>query len=158
MERMRNGVKPFTLLSMPSTSSCRCSARGYLHANCYCAIYNCNGKAVSRSTYQKHRKASEEIDISGLQRGGGHRGEATGVVESSSETSKPFCGFGIHYTNLFSLEAFQFAGLTLLGDSITHTPISLLKALDFFREGRDSGDLFLRGIAATFLRGIDKFD
>lgn len=32
-----------------------------------------------------------------------------------------FCGFGIHYTNVFSLEAFQFAGFTLLGDSITHT-------------------------------------
>ena len=52
-----------------------------------------------------------------------------------------FCGFGIHYTNLFSLEAFQFAGFTLLGDSITHTPISLLKCLDFFWEGRDSGGL-----------------
>lgn len=48
---------------MPSTSSCRCDARGYLHAHCYCSIYNCNGKAVSRSTYQHHRKAAQESQI-----------------------------------------------------------------------------------------------
>ena len=51
------------LFSMPSTSSCRCDARGYLHAHCYCPIYNCNGKAVSRSTYQHHRKAAQESQI-----------------------------------------------------------------------------------------------
>ena len=48
---------------MPSTSSCRCAARGHLHAHCYCSIYNCNGKAVSRSTYQHHRKAAQESQI-----------------------------------------------------------------------------------------------
>lgn len=50
----------FLPLNMPSTSSCRCDARVYLHAHCYCSIYNCNDKAVSLSTYQHHRKAAEE--------------------------------------------------------------------------------------------------
>ena len=41
----------------------RCDERGYLHAHCHCSIYNCNGKAVSRSTYQNHRKAAQEAEI-----------------------------------------------------------------------------------------------
>lgn len=49
---------------MPSTTSCRCDARGYLHAHCHCSIYNCNGKAVFRSTYQHLRKADQESQIS----------------------------------------------------------------------------------------------
>ena len=49
---------------MPTTASCRCDERGYLHAHCHCSIYNCNGKAVSRSTYQNHRKAAQEVEIS----------------------------------------------------------------------------------------------
>ena len=47
---------------MPATSSCRCYDRGYLHAHCFCPIYNCDGKAVSRSTYQQHRRAAEEAE------------------------------------------------------------------------------------------------
>lgn len=48
---------------MPATSSCRCDERGYLRAHCYCSVYNCNGKAVSRSTYQHHRNAAEDSEI-----------------------------------------------------------------------------------------------
>lgn len=48
---------------MPATTSCRCDARDYRHAHCFCAIYNCNGKAVSRSTYQHHQKADEGLHI-----------------------------------------------------------------------------------------------
>ena len=29
----------------------------------YCIVYNCSGKAVSRLTYQYHRKADEELHI-----------------------------------------------------------------------------------------------
>ena len=71
---------------MPPTSSCRCDARAYLHAHCYCSVYNCDGKAVSRSTYQNHRKASaeassQESEVSVLQTSGGQRGETTETVE-----------------------------------------------------------------------------
>ena len=45
---------------MPATSSCCCGARDYRHAHCFCKIYKCNGKAVSRSTYQNHRQADRE--------------------------------------------------------------------------------------------------
>ena len=48
---------------MPAATSCRCDARDYRHAHCYCIVYNCSGKAVSRSTYQYHRKADEELHI-----------------------------------------------------------------------------------------------
>ena len=47
---------------MPSTSSCRCNDHGYLHAHCVCTVYNCDGKAVSRSTYQQHTRADEEAE------------------------------------------------------------------------------------------------
>ena len=46
---------------MPSTFSCRCDARGYLHVHCY--RFLCNGKAVSRSAYQHHWKAAKELQI-----------------------------------------------------------------------------------------------
>ncbi|XP_020896396.1 uncharacterized protein LOC110235289 [Exaiptasia diaphana] len=45
---------------MPRTTSCRCNERSYLHAHCFCSIYGCEGKAVSRSTYHHHQKADQQ--------------------------------------------------------------------------------------------------
>ncbi|PFX25230.1 hypothetical protein AWC38_SpisGene10165 [Stylophora pistillata] len=72
---------------MPSASSCRCDARAYLHAHCYCSVYNCNGKAVSRSTYHDHRKASQESDIANgndLRATAAAGGETPGTAECYS--------------------------------------------------------------------------
>lgn len=60
---------------MPATSSCRCDSRNYLHAHCYCHIYNCGGKAVSRSTYQHHRKAADSANRESQTRAGNNEGE-----------------------------------------------------------------------------------
>ena len=83
---------------MPATSSCRCDARSYLHAHCYCSVYNCNGKAVSRSTYQHHRNAAKDSETFASEE---LQGTTDDISEGDPRVTDSNPDPGIYLTNLF---------------------------------------------------------